>query len=148
MAEDKIKEEDIIQPMKMEMDEEDMKSLSQVALTLPGQKFPTPSPGNGDRVFYESLLEQRPDSEMAQEWCVLYGILDEKRAAQLYALMSKRKGIITTSPVKASKSSSQSSSKSSSNKSTSPKKAPKKAAVKKESKAKATTKKPAAKKKK
>jgi hypothetical protein len=33
-----------------------------------GQKFPTPTPGNGDRVFYETLLRQRPDSEMAQEW--------------------------------------------------------------------------------
>ena len=34
----------------------------------PGQKFPTPTPGMGDRVFYETLLRQRPDSEMAQEW--------------------------------------------------------------------------------
>ena len=35
----------------------------------------TPSPGNGDRVFYETLLEQRPDSEMAQKWCVHHGVL-------------------------------------------------------------------------
>lgn len=41
-----------------------------------GQKYPTPSPGNGDRVFYETLLKQRHDSEMAQEWCVQYGILE------------------------------------------------------------------------
>ena len=34
----------------------------------PGQKFPTPTPGMGDRVFYETLLRQRPTSEMAQEW--------------------------------------------------------------------------------
>jgi len=34
----------------------------------PGQKFPTPTPGMGDRVFYETLLRQRPASEMAQEW--------------------------------------------------------------------------------
>ena len=33
-----------------------------------GQKFPTPTPGFGDRVFYETLLRQRPDSAMAQEW--------------------------------------------------------------------------------
>lgn len=145
MADNKdVKEEEIIQPMKMEMDEE-VKPLSQVTLTLPGQKFPTPSPGNGDRVFYESLLEQRPDSEMAQEWCVLYGILDEKRAAQLYALISKRKGILTSSPTKSSKtSSSQSSTKSTKS---SPKKATK-AVVKKETKTKAPTKKSAAKKKK
>ena len=36
----------------------------------PGQKHPTPTPGVGDRVFYETLLRQRPDSIMAQEWCV------------------------------------------------------------------------------
>lgn len=34
----------------------------------PGQKFPTPTPGFGDRVFYETLLRQRPESAMAQEW--------------------------------------------------------------------------------
>ena len=34
----------------------------------PGQKYPTPTPGFGDRVFYETLLRQRPDSAMAQEW--------------------------------------------------------------------------------
>ena len=37
----------------------------------PGQKHPTPTPGFGDHVFYETLLRQRPDSEMAQEWYVL-----------------------------------------------------------------------------
>ena len=34
----------------------------------PGQKFPTPTPGNGDCVFYKTLLRQRPESIMAQEW--------------------------------------------------------------------------------
>jgi hypothetical protein len=34
----------------------------------PGQKFPTPTPGFGDRVFYETLLRERPKSAMAQEW--------------------------------------------------------------------------------
>lgn len=33
-----------------------------------GQKHPTPTPGNGDRVFYETLFKERPTSEMAQEW--------------------------------------------------------------------------------
>ncbi|KAL3811891.1 hypothetical protein ACHAXA_005557 [Cyclostephanos tholiformis] len=58
----------------------------------PGQKFPTPTPGNGDRVFYETLLGQRPDSEMAQEWCVLYGVMEEEDAARAYKRMIKRKG--------------------------------------------------------
>ena len=63
------------------------------AFKLPGQRYPTPSPGNGDRVFYETLIEQRPDSEMAQEWCVYYGVLDASRAAALWALIQKRKGL-------------------------------------------------------
>ena len=63
-----------------------------------GQKFPTPSPGNGDRVFYETLLLQRPDSEMAQEWCLFYGILEDKKAEQIYKLLLKRKGSKMTAP--------------------------------------------------
>jgi hypothetical protein len=41
---------------------------AEIEQTKPGQKFPTPTPGVGDRVFYETLLRQRPDSAMAQEW--------------------------------------------------------------------------------
>jgi len=50
-----------------------------------------PSPGFADRVFYESLLQQRPDSHMAQEWCVQYGILEYDDAAKLYKAICKRK---------------------------------------------------------
>ena len=52
-----------------------------------GQKFPTPSPGNGDRVFYETLLKQKPESEMAQEWCVLYGVLEPDDASRLQKII-------------------------------------------------------------
>eukprot|EP01039_Chlorochromonas_danica_P010934 gene10934-12156_t len=67
-----------------------------------GQKFPTPSPGNGDRVFYESLLQQRPESEMAQEWCLAYGVLPADQAKRLYTTICNRKGVkpVLTSPVK------------------------------------------------
>jgi hypothetical protein len=64
---------------------------SSSTLTKMGQKYATPSPGNGDRVFYESLLAQRPDSEMAQEWCVNYGILPEEEAKKMYAMVHARK---------------------------------------------------------
>ena len=57
----------------------------------PGQRYITPSPGNGDRVFYETLLDQRPDSEMAQDWCLHYGVLEEFKAAALLNKVSKRK---------------------------------------------------------
>ncbi len=73
-------------------------------ITKPGQKYPTPSPGNGDRVFYESLLEQDPESHMAQEWCVFYGVLPDEQATKLLAIVLKRKGVVATasqSPVKA-----------------------------------------------
>lgn len=70
----------------------------------PGQKYPTPSQGAADRIFYESLLAQVPDSPMAQDWCVAYGIIeDEKEAKRLAALVQKRKadakvGIISPPP--------------------------------------------------
>lgn len=31
--------------------------------------------GHADRVFYESLLHQRPESKMAKKWCLEYGVL-------------------------------------------------------------------------
>lgn len=62
-----------------------------VVFNKPGQRYATPSPGNGERVFYESLFEQKPDSEMAQEYVVSYGVLDEKQAAEVYAAIMARK---------------------------------------------------------
>jgi len=58
----------------------------------PGQKHPTPTKGFGDRVFYETLLAQNPKSEMAQEWCVAYGVLARDEAQKLYKVILKRKG--------------------------------------------------------
>mmetsp|Transcript_14242 Transcript_14242/g.29744 ORF Transcript_14242/g.29744 Transcript_14242/m.29744 type:complete len:101 (-) Transcript_14242:188-490(-) len=57
----------------------------------PGQKYPTPTPGFGDRVFYESLLKQRQTSEMAQDWCLNYGILSHKKAEKLLVIVTERK---------------------------------------------------------
>ena len=34
----------------------------------PGQKHPTPSPGSGSRVFYETLLAEKPEFMMALQW--------------------------------------------------------------------------------
>ena len=66
-----------------------------------GQKFPTPSPGNGDRVFYETLYRQKPESEMAQDWCVAYGVLEPDEAAIAYKKILQRKGgKVTASPAK------------------------------------------------
>ncbi|TYZ57786.1 hypothetical protein PybrP1_003245, partial [[Pythium] brassicae (nom. inval.)] len=57
------------------MIEEEDWSKEQEANRKPGQKHPTPSPGFADRVFYESLLHQRPESKMARKWCLEYGVL-------------------------------------------------------------------------
>jgi hypothetical protein len=55
----------------------------------------------GDRVFYESLYKQKPTSEMAQEWCVAYGILNEAEAVKLHTAICKRKGKpVVISPVR------------------------------------------------
>lgn len=76
-----------------------------VTFLKPGQKYPTPSPGAGDRVFYDTLIAQRPDSEMAQEWCVNYGTLEHEEAERVYRMICKRKGReyeARSSPVKKS----------------------------------------------
>jgi hypothetical protein len=58
------------------------------------------------RVFYETLLQQNPASEMAQDWCLAYGILESDAAMNLYKTVCKRKGKpvnvskVTASPVK------------------------------------------------
>jgi exonuclease III len=64
----------------------------------PGQKHPTPTPGVGDRVFYETLLRQRPDSVMAQEWCVAYGVLPDEEAEKLHKKVASRKKKGVSSP--------------------------------------------------
>ena len=69
-----------------------------------GQKFPTPTPGFGDRVFYETLFRQRPDSLMAQEWCVAYGVLPYNVAERLHEdILARKKGKKVATPVKKSK---------------------------------------------
>jgi len=82
---------------KEEVDEE-IVQIGDIASLKPGQKKPTPAPANGDRVFYETLYIQIPESEMAQDWCLEYGVLPDKDAAKLYAKGQKRKAKPT--PVK------------------------------------------------
>ena len=64
-----------------EMDEDNENNLEDdlESLLLPGQKFPTPPQGDASRAFYESLLEQRPESMMALRWCIEYGCLESDR---------------------------------------------------------------------
>lgn len=60
-------------------------------LILPGQKFATPPAGDATRAFYESLLEQRPDSLMAMKYCVEYGCLEADKAKEYISILEKNK---------------------------------------------------------
>ena len=71
-------------------DEEDNEE-SYEDFILPGQKFSTPPAGDATRAFYESLLEQRPDSLMAKKYCVEYGCLDADKANEYIKEIEKKK---------------------------------------------------------
>ena len=58
---------------------------------LPGQKNSTPPAGDATRAFYESLLEQRPDSLMAKKYCVEYGCLEPDKANEFIKELEKKK---------------------------------------------------------
>lgn len=66
-------------------------SNAPLLLTKPGQKFQTPTPGDADRVFYESLHKQKPESPMAQNYVIEYGILPMAEASELYKIYLERK---------------------------------------------------------
>ena len=80
----------------------------------PHQTQPTPSPGAGDRVFYESLYRENPSSDMGLIWCMEHGVflIDEHtRLIPRYLEAKSRKragggGAGITSPMKSSSSSS------------------------------------------
>ena len=68
-----------------------MKKENFEELILPGQKFATPPAGDATRAFYESLLEQRPDSLMAKKYCVEYGCVDADKAKEFIEILEKNK---------------------------------------------------------
>lgn len=48
-----------------------------------GVSFCIAQQGFADRVFYESLLQQRPESKMARKWCLEFGVLKWAEAEAL-----------------------------------------------------------------
>ena len=78
----KSKEED-------SLNEEEEESYEE--FILPGQKNSTPPAGDATRAFYESLMEQRPDSFMAKKYCVEYGCLDADKAKEILKELEKKK---------------------------------------------------------
>lgn len=47
-----------------------------------GQKHETPDENDGSRLFYTSLLRQKPASKMALQYCLEHGLLSEDQAKQ------------------------------------------------------------------
>ena len=47
-----------------------------------GQKHETPDENDGSRIFYASLLRQKPTSKMALQYCLEYGLLSEDQVKQ------------------------------------------------------------------
>lgn len=62
-----------------------------IELVLPGQKKATPPAGDATRAFYESLIEQRPDSLMAKKYLVEYGCLEPDKAKEFMKAIEKAK---------------------------------------------------------
>jgi hypothetical protein len=56
-----------------------------------GQRHVTPVQGDATRGFYESLLEEKPDSPMAIRFCIEYGILGGERHATFLKKYNKLK---------------------------------------------------------
>jgi len=50
---------------------------------MPGQKKDKPGELNGARIFYESLREQIPESKMAEEYLLKYGLLSFEEASAI-----------------------------------------------------------------
>lgn len=72
--------------------------------TLPGQKYDPPEEREPLRIFYESLSEQIPSSEMAEFWMMEHGLLSSECAKRAFERKQKKqKQIRMGTPVKSPK---------------------------------------------
>ncbi|KAJ6823156.1 uncharacterized protein M6B38_385205 [Iris pallida] len=72
--------------------------------TLPGQKHDPPEEREPLRIFYESLSNQIPTSEMAEFWMMEHGLLSPERAKKAYERKQKRQHQIRSgTPIKSLK---------------------------------------------
>ncbi|GAB2275721.1 hypothetical protein Dimus_010473 [Dionaea muscipula] len=69
--------------------------------TLPGQRYDPPEERDPLRIFYSSLSEQIPSSEMAEIWLLEHGLLSPERAKKAYEKKQrKQKQNRTGTPIK------------------------------------------------
>ncbi len=59
-----------------------------------GQKKDTPPVGDSLRKFYESLLKQNPDSQMAMKWLMERGLLRKKKLMMALITLGMEKLIL------------------------------------------------------
>ncbi|KAE8056607.1 hypothetical protein FH972_013362 [Carpinus fangiana] len=72
--------------------------------TLTGQKYDPPEEREPLRIFYESLSQQIPTSEMAEFWMMEHGLLSPERAKKAYEKKQRRqKELRTGTPIKSVK---------------------------------------------
>ena len=58
-----------------------------------GQRYPEESPGSGDYVFYQTLYNENPDSNMALVWCIEHGVFSNEKAKELHKKYLKAKEV-------------------------------------------------------
>jgi len=80
------------------------KAREKKVYTLTGQKFDPPEEREPLRIFYESLSQQIPKSEMAEFWMMEHGLLSPERAKKAYEKKQrKQKELRMGTPVKSVK---------------------------------------------
>merc|ERR1712087_848062 len=68
-----------------------------------GQKFLTPPVADATRAFYESLLEEIPDSKIAIRWCIEFGVLPlerHKKILKIYNYLKDKGAFSVTTQIK------------------------------------------------
>ncbi|CAL1373443.1 unnamed protein product [Linum trigynum] len=60
------------------------------AFSLAGQKYDPPEEREPVRIFYESLSEQIPSSEMAEFWMMEHGLLSPERSKKAYVKKQRK----------------------------------------------------------
>lgn len=80
--------------------QDDGKDKKRKVYELPGQKHDPPEERDPLRIFYETLYEQRPTSEMAEFWMMDHGLLSPEKAKKAFNKKQKKQQTKVGTPVK------------------------------------------------
>jgi hypothetical protein len=79
-------------PAKKSGGDEEKTARARKTYEKPGQKHDVPDELDCQRLFYESLLKQNPQSAMAEKYCLEYGLLSLERAQQAISRPNNKSG--------------------------------------------------------